>query len=72
MAKMHVINIGIGSSLSATCGTAIVNILAAKFMEPNAVAENIVGNTSTVETYNRTKDPATPNFVIAINIGINA
>jgi hypothetical protein len=39
-------------------------------MKPNAVAENTVGNTSTVETYKSTKDPATPNLQIATKRGI--
>lgn len=44
------INIGSGGYFSATRGAKIVATLAKKLQKPSAVAQNRVGNTSTVET----------------------
>ncbi len=63
-------NIGRGGYVSATSGAKIVNTLAKKLQKPRAVAQNRVGNTSTVLTYTITKPPAIPNFAKTTKKGI--
>ena len=62
--------IGKGGGLSATSGASIVRTLAKKLQKPRAVAQNNVGNTSTVLTYTITKAPAIPNFAKTTKNGI--
>ncbi len=64
------ISIGSGGFFSAIKGAKIVATLAKKLQNPSAVAQNRVGNISTVETYTMTKPLEIPNFAKVTNIGI--
>jgi len=62
--------IGNGGSYSAITGAKIVKSLAKKLHIPSAVAQKSVGNTYTVEQYDKLKPPEMPNLANKTKIGI--